>query len=170
MQFAAHSEAIARCQCWALRNNVLISQPESADSTSRSFEHPLSCSSQRCFSRIHFVFRFTFFFCTGRGCAMQEGSSLRSAPGADRSGHGDAEPAGSSHRPLSACACSPEVTVTSYSPTPFVSPRGIFNTNQRTPSAAGAGGSQRWQHAQEGVGIRESQRQKSKARVHFLSD
>ena len=35
---------------------------------------------------------------------------------------------------LSAFACSPEVTVTSSSPTPFVSPRGIFNTNQRTPS------------------------------------
>ena len=32
---------------------------------------------------------------------------------------------------LSACACSPEVTVTSSSPTPFVSPRGLFDKNQR---------------------------------------
>ena len=49
---------------------------------------------------------------------MHGGSPLRSAPGADRSGHGDAEPAGSSHRPswvfdayicsarLPHCACS----------------------------------------------------------------
>ena len=32
---------------------------------------------------------------------------------------------------LSACACSPEVTVTSYSPTLFVSPRGLLNPNPR---------------------------------------
>ena len=31
---------------------------------------------------------------------------------------------------LSACACSPEVTVTSSSPTPFVSPRGLLHKNQ----------------------------------------
>ena len=49
---------------------------------------------------------------------MHGGSPLRSAPGADRSGHGDAEPAGSSHQPsrvfnvyicsarLPPCACS----------------------------------------------------------------
>ena len=49
---------------------------------------------------------------------MHGGSPVRSAPGADRSGHGDAEPAGSSHRPsrvfnvyicsarLPPCACS----------------------------------------------------------------
>ena len=30
---------------------------------------------------------------------------------------------------LSACVCSPEVTVTSFAPTPFVSPRGLFDTN-----------------------------------------
>ena len=34
------------------------------------------------------------------------------------------------------CACCPEVTVTSSSPAPFVSPCGIFNTNQRSLSRA----------------------------------
>ena len=33
---------------------------------------------------------------------------------------------------LSACSCGPEVTFTSDSPTPCVSLRGIFNTNQRS--------------------------------------
>ena len=34
---------------------------------------------------------------------------------------------------ISACACSPEVTVTSSSPAPFMSPRGIFNETHSTP-------------------------------------
>ena len=60
---------------------------------------------------------------------MHGGSPLRSAPGADRSGHGDAEPAGSSHRPSRvfnvyiyvALACllvlarSPAILVTAFS-------------------------------------------------------
>ena len=38
----------------------------------------------------------------------------------------------------SACACGSEVTVTSYSPTPCVSHRGIFNTNQSPPLHGGS--------------------------------
>ena len=34
---------------------------------------------------------------------------------------------------LSACACSPEVTVTLSSPAPFMSPRGIFNKTHPSP-------------------------------------
>ena len=93
---------------------------------------------------------------------MHGGSPLRSAPGADRSGHGDAEPAGSSHQPsrvfnvyicsarLPPCACSlacyssngifqPQSTsrpptVPSHTPAPACTPR-CFGFRNHTPES-----------------------------------
>ena len=90
------------------------------------------------------------------------GSPLRSAPGADRSGHGDAEPAGSSHQPsrvfnvyicsarLPPCACSlacyssngifqPQSTsrpptVPAHTPAPACTPR-CFGFRNHTPES-----------------------------------
>ena len=97
-----------------------------------------------------------------RVCAMHGGSPLRSAPGADRSGHGDAEPAGSSHQPsrvfnvyicsarLPPCACSlacyssngifqPQSTsrpptVPAHTPAPACTPR-CFGYRNHTPES-----------------------------------
>ena len=99
-----------------------------------------------------------------RVCAMHGGSPLRSAPGADRSGHGDAEPAGSSHQPslvfnvyicsarLPPCACSlacyssngifqPQSTsrpptVPAHTPAPACTPR-CFGYRNHTPESPG---------------------------------
>ena len=93
---------------------------------------------------------------------MYGGSPLRSAPGADRSGHGDAEPAGSSHRlsrvfnvyicsaRLPPCACSlacyssngifqPQSTsrpptVPAHTPAPACTPR-CFGYRNHTPES-----------------------------------
>ena len=93
---------------------------------------------------------------------MHGGSPLRSAPGADRSGHGDAEPAGSSHQPsrvfnvyicsarLPPCACSlacyssngifqPQSTsrpptVPAHTPAPACTPR-CFGFRNHTPES-----------------------------------
>ena len=93
---------------------------------------------------------------------MHGGSPLRSAPGADRSGHGDAEPAGSSHRlsrvfnvyicsaRLPPCACSlacyssngifqPQSTsrpptVPAHTPAPACTPR-CFGFRNHTPES-----------------------------------
>ena len=72
---------------------------------------------------------------------MHGGSPLRSAPGADRSGHGDAEPAGSSHQPsrvfnvyicsarLPPCACS----LACYSSNGIFQPQSTSRPPKRLP-------------------------------------
>ena len=114
-----------------------------------------------------FFLCFVFWNLCGTGpnlrvCAMHGGSPLRSAPGADRSGHGDAEPAGSSHQPsrvfnvyicsarLPPCACSlacyssngifqPQSTsrpptVPAHTPAPACTPR-CFGYRNHTPES-----------------------------------